>query len=175
MAVGMLDLSRQGRHRGSQEGRGSNLDRHRHSRGKNLLEDYFIPNYVYYNVDFRGRYKMQPHLFNKVIHDVYNYDAYFIRKCDVARVFRLLQEQKLTIVILMLAYGASADQVDEIARMGKCNTLESLVRFCDAIETLYTRDYLRKPTPRDLQRLLQKAEARGFPDMIGSIDCMHWQ
>ncbi|CAL9025256.1 unnamed protein product [Prunus brigantina] len=65
--------------------------------------------------------------------------------------------------------------VDKIVRMGKSITLESLVRFCDAIETLYTRDYLRKPTPRDLQRLLQKVEARGFPGMIGSIDCMHWQ
>ncbi|KAI5342321.1 hypothetical protein L3X38_010196 [Prunus dulcis] len=43
------------------------------------------------------------------------------------------------------------------------------------VETLYTRDYLCRPTPRDLQRLLQKAESRGFPSMIGSIDCMHWQ
>ncbi|KAI5349549.1 hypothetical protein L3X38_002437 [Prunus dulcis] len=75
----------------------------------------------------------------------------------------------------MLAYGSSADQVDEIARIGKSTVLESLVRFCDAVETLYTRDYLRRPTPRDLQRLLQKAESRGFPGMIGSIDCMHWQ
>ncbi|CAL2254469.1 unnamed protein product [Prunus armeniaca] len=75
----------------------------------------------------------------------------------------------------MLAYRSSADQVDEIARMGKSTILESLVRFCDAVETLCTRDYLRRPTPRDLQRLLQKAESRGFPEMIGSIDCMHWQ
>ncbi|XP_021824033.1 protein ALP1-like [Prunus avium] len=75
----------------------------------------------------------------------------------------------------MLAYGSSADQVDEIARMGKSTILETLVRFCNAVETLYTRDYLRRPTPRDLQRLLQKAEERGFPGMIGSIDCMYWQ
>ncbi|CAL9030277.1 unnamed protein product [Prunus brigantina] len=59
-----------------------------------------------------------------------------------------------------------ADQVDEIARLGKSTTLEAFVRFCDAIETLYTRDYLRRLTPRDLQRLLQKVEARGFPGMI---------
>ncbi|CAL8992023.1 unnamed protein product [Prunus brigantina] len=59
----------------------------------------------------------------------------------------------------MLAYGASANQVDEIARMRKSTILECLVKFYDAIETLYTRDYLRKPTPEDLQRLLQKAEA----------------
>ncbi|KAI5318471.1 hypothetical protein L3X38_038179 [Prunus dulcis] len=43
------------------------------------------------------------------------------------------------------------------------------------VENLYKREYLRKPTPRDLQRLLQKPEARGFPGMIRSIDCMHWQ
>ncbi|CAL8120573.1 unnamed protein product [Prunus armeniaca] len=85
----------------------------------------------------------------------------------------LLPEQKFTVVIRMLAYGSSADHVDEIVRMGKSTILESLVRFCDAVETLYTRDYLRRPTPRDLQRLLQKAESRGFPGMIGSIDCMH--
>ncbi|CAL2227474.1 unnamed protein product [Prunus armeniaca] len=65
--------------------------------------------------------------------------------------------------------------VDEIAWMGKSTTLEALVRFCDAVETLYTRDYLRRPTPKDLQQLLQKAEARGFSGMIGSINCMHWQ
>ncbi|KAL6269370.1 hypothetical protein ACE6H2_026281 [Prunus campanulata] len=75
----------------------------------------------------------------------------------------------------MLGYGSSADQVDEVVRMGKSTILEALVRFCDAVETLYTMDYLRRPTPRDLQRLLQKAEIRGFPGMIGSIDCMHWQ
>ncbi|CAL8117247.1 unnamed protein product [Prunus armeniaca] len=60
---------------------------------------------------------------------------------------------------LQLLYGWG-DQVDEIARMGRSTILESLVRFCDAIKTLYTRDYLCKPTPRDLQRLLQKVGAQ---------------
>uniref|UniRef100_A0A0D3DZB6 Myb-like domain-containing protein n=1 Tax=Brassica oleracea var. oleracea TaxID=109376 RepID=A0A0D3DZB6_BRAOL len=31
------------------------------------------------------------------------------------------------------------------------------------------------PTPADLQRLLDIGEQRGFPGMIGSIDCMHWE
>ncbi|CAL8090114.1 unnamed protein product [Prunus armeniaca] len=76
---------------------------------------------------------------------------------------------------IVLEFGASSrakvhscdTNVDEIARMGKSTILESLVRFCDAVETLYTRDYLRRPTPRDLQRLLQKDESHGFPGMIG--------
>ncbi|KAM1474883.1 hypothetical protein ACFX2I_030846 [Malus domestica] len=56
----------------------------------------------------------------------------------------------------MLAYGASADQVDEITRMGKSTILESLMRFCSAIEAFYTNEYLWTPPPRDLRRLLRK-------------------
>ncbi|KAB2625296.1 polyprotein [Pyrus ussuriensis x Pyrus communis] len=80
----------------------------------------------------------------------------------------------MTAALRMLAYGASADQVDEITRMGKSTILESLMRFCGAIESIYTAEYLWKPTNMDLQRLLKKTEMRGFPGMIGSIDCMHW-
>ena len=35
--------------------------------------------------------------------------------------------------------------------------------------------YLRRPTEEDVQRLLHIGEARGFPGMLGSIDCMHWE
>ncbi|CAL8169730.1 unnamed protein product [Prunus armeniaca] len=47
--------------------------------------------------------------------------------------------------------------MDEISRIRKSTILESLVKFCDAIKTLYTKDYLCKPTPKDLQ----KDEAQG--------------
>ncbi|XP_050125756.1 uncharacterized protein LOC126603034 [Malus sylvestris] len=62
----------------------------------------------------------------------------------------LLPEQKITAALRMLVYGASADQVDKIARMGKTTVLESLMRFCSTIEALYTNEYLRTPTPRDM-------------------------
>ncbi|KAI5337689.1 hypothetical protein L3X38_016960 [Prunus dulcis] len=137
ITMALQDEENQGRHHGSQVGRRRNVDIHRHSLGKNLLEDYFIPTSLYYDVDFRRRFRMQPHLFNKVMHDICNYDAYFIQKCDAAGVLGLLQEQKLIAVIRMLAYGASADQVDEIARMGKSTTFEALVRFCQAFETVH--------------------------------------
>ncbi|CAL8088509.1 unnamed protein product [Prunus armeniaca] len=169
-AVCMMDQSRQHRRR-----RAPNVDRRRESRGKNLIEDYFIPNSLYPASKFRERYRMQPHLFQKIMHDICNYDTYFIQKHDAVGALGLIPEQKLTAALRMFAYGASAKQLDEIVRMGKSTVLECLVRFCDAVENLYTREYLRKPTPRDLQRLLQKGEARGFPGMIGSIDCMHWQ
>ncbi|XP_070675600.1 uncharacterized protein [Malus domestica] len=93
---------------------------------------------------------------------------------DACGVMGLIPEQKITVALQMLAYEAATDQVDEIARMGKSTILESLMRFCGAIESIYTAEYLRKPTHMDLEKLLKKAEMRSFPGMIGSIDCMHW-
>ena len=155
-------------------GRAANIDRRRERRGKDLLEDYFIPNSVFPDHVFRRRFRMQRSLFAKIMSDVCNHDPYFVQKEDAFHVLGLLPEQKITAALRMLAYGASADQVDEIARMGKTTVLESLMRFCSAIEALYTNEYLRQPTPRDMRRLLRKGEMRGFPGMIGSIDCMHW-
>ncbi|XP_050147352.1 uncharacterized protein LOC126622629 [Malus sylvestris] len=105
---------------------------------------------------------------------VANLDRKREKREDAFHVLGLIPEQKITASLRMLAYGASADQVDEIARMGKTTVLESLMRFCSAIEALYTNEYLRTPTPRDMRRLLRKGEMRGFPGMIGSMDCMHW-
>ncbi|XP_068321760.1 uncharacterized protein [Pyrus communis] len=67
-------------------------------------------------------------------------------------------EQKIIATLRMLAYGASVDQVDEITRMGKSTILESLMRFCGVIKSIYTAEYLQKLTNMDLQRLLKKGE-----------------
>jgi len=45
----------------------------------------------------------------------------------------------------------------------------------DGIIYLFGDEYLRRPTPADLQRLFDIGEHRGFPGMIGSIDYMHWE
>ncbi|XP_074372518.1 uncharacterized protein LOC141713136 [Apium graveolens] len=59
--------------------------------------------------------------------------------------------------------------------MGKSTTLECMKKFCQQVEGLFGVEYLRAPTPTDLRRLLTRGEQRGFPGMIGSIDCMYWK
>ncbi|CAL9024546.1 unnamed protein product [Prunus brigantina] len=54
IAVALQDEENQGRRRGSQVGHHQNVDRHRHSQGKNLLEDYFIPTSLYSDCDATG-------------------------------------------------------------------------------------------------------------------------
>ena len=86
---------------------------------------------------------MQWSLFNKILIAVCSYNAYFVqKKKDTFHVIGLRPEQKINVALWMLAYGASADQVDEITRMGKSIVLESLIRFCSAIEAIYTNEYL---------------------------------
>ncbi|XP_074373481.1 uncharacterized protein LOC141713809 [Apium graveolens] len=75
----------------------------------------------------------------------------------------------------MLAYDISADAVDDYVRIGESTAVEALKKFVFNIITLFEGEYLRKPNSNDVQRLLQMSEARGFPGMMGSIDCMHWQ
>ncbi|XP_071687248.1 uncharacterized protein [Rutidosis leptorrhynchoides] len=51
-----------------------------------------------------------------------------------------------------------------------------LQNFCLCITDLYEREYLRKPTTHDIQRLYAPHEAKhGFRGILGSIDCRHWE
>ena len=75
----------------------------------------------------------------------------------------------------VLAYGASADAIDEYLRMGASTTREDLMHFIDGAISCFREEYLRKPNETDFSRLLYVGDQRGFPGMIGSIDCMHWE
>ncbi|XP_048613007.1 putative nuclease HARBI1 [Brassica napus] len=83
--------------------------------------------------------------------------------------------QKCTAALRILAYGCAADAVDEYLRLGETTTLSCLTNFTEGVIQLFGDEYLRRPNPEDLQRLLDIGEIRGFPGMIGSIDCMHWE
>jgi hypothetical protein len=50
-----------------------------------------------------------------------------------------------------------------------------LEKFVQGVVEVFGSEYLRRPTAEDMERLLQVAESRGFPGMLGSIDCLHWQ
>lgn len=75
----------------------------------------------------------------------------------------------------MLAYGISFDAVDEYLRMSGAVTRKSLMSFVQGVISCFGDEYLRRPNEDDLARLLNVGERRGFPGMIDSIDCMHWQ
>ena len=75
----------------------------------------------------------------------------------------------------MLAYGLPADATDEYIKIGESTAIESMKRFRRAIVEIVAEWYLRLPTATDVERLLSVGKERGFPGMLGSLDCMHWK
>ena len=80
----------------------------------------------------------------------------------------------MTAALRMLAYGMSTDSLDEYVRIGESTTIECVKRFCQGVVENFKPEYLRRSNAADISRLLLKANQRGFPRMLGSLDCMHW-
>jgi hypothetical protein len=58
-------------------------------------------------------------------------------------------------------------------KLEKSTVLEYLKYYCADIIECFGTEFLRHPTVVDTQRLLAKVKERGFPGMLGSIDCMY--
>jgi hypothetical protein len=140
-----------------------------------LFDDYFAVNPVYDDVIFRRRFRMRRSLFLRIVEDVKNYDDYFMQKRDAANVLGLSSLQKVTAALRQLAYGCPADSLDEYLRLGESTAIKCLAHFCRAIVGVYKQEYIRIPNQQDNDHLLRVGESRGFPGMIASLDCMHWE
>ncbi|CAH9101542.1 unnamed protein product, partial [Cuscuta epithymum] len=161
-------------HGGSTIGR-KYIHRDRKDRHDLIKKDYFSGEKSKYIVDkFRRRFRMDIELFERILHAVENYDNYFTQKVDAVGNIGLSPLQKVVAAIRMLAYGCSADSLDEYVQIGESTAIECLKKLCDAIIGLYEEKYMRKPNKYDIVTLLEESEARGFPGMLGSLDCIHW-
>jgi len=118
---------------------------------------------------------MNKSLFLRIVERISNEVPYFQQRRSACGRNGLSPLQKCTAAIRMLAYGQSGDTYDEYLRLADSTSRLCLENFTNAIINLFGDEYLRSPTAEDLQRLLDVGEVRGFPGMIGSIDCMHWE
>ena len=94
------------------------------------MHDYFVERPVYDEASFQTRYRMHKHVFQSIMEDLCNHDSFWRQKPDATGKMGLLPEQKMTGALRMLAYGAAADQCDEITRMGTSTALKCLKKFC---------------------------------------------
>ncbi|XP_070662193.1 uncharacterized protein [Malus domestica] len=140
----------------------------------NLMNNYFNLNSVYTEEDFRHHFQMRRHVFELLLRDVQQVNPYFGQKRDKAGRPGFSPYQKVTVALRMMAYGSSANSMDETHDMSESTCLDALEQFCDTIVQVYKDKYLCEPNQEDLNRFIRKAEDRGFPGMIGSLDCMHW-
>lgn len=161
---------------GSVVGKAPNMDRSHLEGHEGLLRDYFLnrpkcfPPHL-----FCRRFRMNRHLFLRVVDAVTEPNPYFVQKPDDVGRLGLSALQKCTAAIRMLAYGTPADLQDEYLRLAESTALESLNRFCQAVHACFSDQYRRQPTQADIDHILELNTKRGFPGCIGSLDCMHWR
>jgi hypothetical protein len=116
---------------------------------------------------------------NKLMRMYFNDDAtflesYFRRHFRMSTgLFKRIAEE-VAAALRMLAYGIPADLIDDHLAMGESTAIKCVNRFVVAIVQVFCTTYLRAPNAEDAVRLLEENAARGFPGMLGSIDCMHW-
>ncbi|KAJ9543663.1 hypothetical protein OSB04_023370 [Centaurea solstitialis] len=155
--------------------RGPNKESGREEGHDKLIADYFSNNPVYNEEDFKRRFRMTRRLFLRIVNDLEREIEYFKQHWDARGVKGFSALQKCTSAIRQLAYGSASDASDEYLRMSETTSRDCLENFCKCIIYLYMRQYLRKPTASDIQRIYAMHEqVHGLPGMLGSIDCMHW-
>ncbi|XP_035540221.1 uncharacterized protein LOC108985445 [Juglans regia] len=140
-----------------------------------LWNDYFAEPSIYPPNVFRRRFRMHCNLFLRIHSAVEAHDDYFVQKRDASGRLGLSSLQKITEAIRMLAYGVTADLMDEYVRIGESTKRLSMKKFVKAIVSIFGGEYLRSPTNSDIARLLEVRKNRGFLGMLGSIDCMYWK
>ena len=165
------------------------------------MKDYFARPCTYTDEQFRRRFRVNREIFEDILEKVAAADPYFRKACltmfycttaqcavclfvvtcygnkqkkDCTYLDGLSPYQKLTAAFRVLAYGIAFDSQDEYVRMGASTTRESTFRFCENMIRIYGSSYLRMPNQIETEAILRENEARGFPGMLGSIDCMHW-
>ena len=168
-------LKKKGKRGGSVKGKSPNKNRNHALGHQRLVDDYFSVNPVYDERTFRRQFRMKKNLFLRIVQAVQEQDPSFCQKKDATGKLGLSSLQKVASSIWLLAYGIAANSVDKYLQIAESTALSYLKKFCLAINGKFGEEYIQQPTVDDLKRITKENERRGFPGMIGSIDCCHWE
>ena len=160
---------------GSRVGRRPNIDRERTLLGNILYRQYFAEDPIYDHTAFRRRYRVSRAVFDRLFDSMGSMDTYFVHKKDCTGLNGLSPYQKMTAAMRMLTLGVAADALDDKIGVAESTAIVCLDRFCKVVMSTFGDEYLRSPTHDDIARVLSQSAKRGFPGMLGSIDCSKWE
>ncbi|XP_076943373.1 uncharacterized protein LOC143613585 [Bidens hawaiensis] len=140
------------------------LQRDRVGAHDRLVKDYFSTDVTFDSERFRHRFRMSRQVFLRIVGDLKRDFAFFQQREDERGKPGFSPMQKWTTAIHQLAYGIMNDAMEEYLKM-----LETVA--CEALYTFYECEL----TQTDIQKIYEVHQQRhGFPGMLGSLDCTHW-
>jgi len=95
---------------------------------------------------------MNKPLFLRIVHALSDWSPYFTQRPDATGRNGLSPLQKCTAAIRMLAYGTSADQLDEVLKIVGSTCLEILGKFAEGVIEKFGEEYLRPPRSDELEK-----------------------
>jgi len=97
---------------------------------------------------------MSKSLFLRIVAAVESHDDYFRQKPNAVGALGASPIQKSIAAVRMLAYGVSADFLDDYVRLGESTIIECLKHFVKAVVDVSSEQYLRAPDAEDTARLM---------------------
>ena len=149
--------------------------RDREGNAAKLYRDYFSHDPRYNARLFRRRFRMRRQLFLRIVDGLKKNGQTFITKTDCTGRKGFDPIQKATIAMRLLAYNMAADSLDEGMEVGESTALLFFKRFCIEIVQVFGSEYLRELDGEELKLVVEDNARRGWPGLIGSLDCMHWR
>ena len=114
------------------------IDRNHLVGHRRLYDDYFVEEPVYPPKLFQRRFRMKRSLFIRILSKVEAHEPYFIQKRNNAKKLGLSPLQKMTAALRMLAYGVSADFINEYVRIAENTAMMSLKKFVTAMVAIFS-------------------------------------
>ncbi|KAI3503237.1 hypothetical protein L1887_31676 [Cichorium endivia] len=153
----------------------TSINRDRQAAHELLVRDYFADPPLYGDKHFRRRFRLPRELFLRISNALEARYDYFKQKPDSRGRMGFSCIQKCSAALRYLASGITADASDEYLKLAERTVRDTVDWFCACVIEVFGKEYLRKPTARDIEKLYAAHEERhGLPGMLGSLDCTHW-
>ncbi|XP_026377764.1 uncharacterized protein LOC113272070 [Papaver somniferum] len=94
-----------------------------------LMHNYFLPDCVFSDENFQGRFRMPRHMVLNIIGEICQVEPQFDNQYDALNIRGHCPEQKVTSALRILGYGIPPDSHDEYLRSGKTTAYKYLSLF----------------------------------------------
>jgi hypothetical protein len=140
-----------------------------------LQHDYLGPIPLFDGKEFDTMFRISRSRFQRMLEDVGNNDIKFYTEItDRLGNVGASMEARLLLALKTIAYGVPPHMLHDTFQMSKTLARKCCIVFDETMIRLYSTEYLRLPTKKDLIAINKLHKAfHGFDGMFGSLDGMH--